>query len=359
MEKLPAKRLLPLCILNLLNKYTDEDIRLTPTEIEKILTDEYGIDLERKLVAKTLREMAECDELCELGYATKTRSGKEVYIDPDSEKRNHGVIWTDWYLRREFTDVELRVLIDMVLFAGFIPDSQRKTLLEKLTTLGGPSFKQKVKHISFAPNRGNENKQLFANIEVLDEAIRKGKQVEFSYLEYGLDKKLHKRKHKNGKIRRYIVSPYQLAVREEKYYLICNYQWRNGISHFRMDRIADITILGKSIRPFALLEDAEKYTLDLRKYVQEHLTMYTGESVQAVFQITHPLIMDMIDVFGNDVSFREKTDTHVTVSAKVNERAMRDFAKRLAPDVTVLSPPGLANAIKEDLQKALSKYQQN
>lgn len=358
MKKLPAKRLLPLCILHLLDKYTDEDVRLSPTEIRKILIDEYGINLERKLLANTLREMAECDELCELGYTTRTRDGKEVYVDPDSEK-NHGIVWTDWYLRREFTDVELRVLIDMVLFAGFIPDSQRRTLLEKLIALGGPSFRQKVRHISFAPKRGNENKQLFANVEMLDEAIRRGKQVEFSYLEYGLDKKLHKRKHKNGRVRRYVVSPYQLVVREEKYYLICNYRGYDGISHFRMDRIADITVLDKSSRPFGQMEDAEQYTLDLKKYVQEHLTMYTGGSVQAVFQITHPLIMDMIDVFGNDVSFREKTDTHVTVSARVNERAMRDFAKRLAPDVIVLSPPDLVNAIKEDLQGAVAKYQQN
>ena len=50
-----------------------------------------------------------------------------------------------------------------------------------------------------------DNKQLFYNIGVLDEAIRKNQKVSFEYVEYHTDKKLYSRKREDGTIRIYIV----------------------------------------------------------------------------------------------------------------------------------------------------------
>ena len=54
----------------------------------------------------------------------------------------------------------------------------------------------------------------------------------FHYLEYHTDKKLHKRRNKNGKVREYIINPYQLVAKEGKYYLICNYDKYDDISNY-------------------------------------------------------------------------------------------------------------------------------
>ena len=42
------------------------------------------------------------------------------------------IIFTDWYLEKDFTDSELRLLIDSLLFSKHIPYSQCKALIEKL-----------------------------------------------------------------------------------------------------------------------------------------------------------------------------------------------------------------------------------
>ncbi len=61
-------------------------------------------------------------------------------------------------------------------------------------------------------------------------------------------------------------------------------------------------------------------------------------------------------MFGSDIKFSNETDTHVTVSARVNEMAMYQFAKNSSPDVIVLSPQSLADRIKADANKTLEIY---
>ena len=117
--------------------------------------------------------------------------------------------WVDIYLSREFEPSEVRLLIDGLLFSHHIPRDNCQELAEKLSRIVSPYFKSHVRHIYTMPESIPQNPQIFLNIELLDEAIHLGRQVEFSYLEYGTDKKQHPRTYKNGRVRRYRVSPYQ------------------------------------------------------------------------------------------------------------------------------------------------------
>ena len=84
--------------------------------------------------------------------------------------------------------------------------------------------------------------------------------------------------------------------------------------------------------------------------------MYSSENVRVKFRIVKPMITDVIDMFGKDVIFSDENETHVTVTAKTNERAMQQFAKNFAPDVEVLKPERLREALREELEKALEVY---
>ena len=75
-----------------------------------------------------------------------------------------------------------------------------------------------------------------------------------------------------------------------------------------------------------------------------------------IYQITKPLISDVIDMFGNDVKFTDETDSFVAVAANVNEFAMLQFAKSFAPDVVVLKPKSLADKLKAELENTLIIY---
>lgn len=80
-----------------------------------------------------------------------------------------------------------------------------------------------MRHICNLPEDQPKNTELFYTIEILDEAIERGRQVQFRYGDYGTDKRLHLRTDSEGKIRDYLVNPYQMVATNGKYYLIGNY----------------------------------------------------------------------------------------------------------------------------------------
>lgn len=61
--------------------------------------------------------------------------------------------------------------------------------------------------------------------------------------------KLHHRINKNGDVREYIINPYTMVANGGKYYLICNYDKYDNLSHYRIDRISNIEILDTPRKP--------------------------------------------------------------------------------------------------------------
>ena len=212
MYTIQPKKLMIINILDILKKYTDEDHRLSQKDIVDILKKEYNMPADRKAVKSNLMN------LVDFGYTINYSESIRKYKNSEDK-----TVLTDWYFSHDFSDAELRLLIDGLLFSRHIPYSQRKELITKLEGLSSVYFHSKVRHICTMPDDSSSNKQLFYTIDVLDEAIEKKCQVEFEYCSYGTDKQLHPRRNDNGEIRRYIVNPYQLAVMSGRYYLICNY----------------------------------------------------------------------------------------------------------------------------------------
>lgn len=345
------KRLLILNILDILKRYTDENHRLSQREIADILESEYDMAADRKAVRRSLLDLINC------GYPIEYSETIRMTPNPKTGQPEESYIWSDFYLEREFTDSELRLLIDGLLFSRHVPYGQCKALVEKLEGLSNIYFRARVRHISKMPEDRTDNKQLFLNIELLDEAIGHHRKVSFHYLEYETDKRLHPKTRPDGSVREYVISPYQMVAREGKYYLICNYDTYDDISNYRVDRIADIKILDEPAKPFGKLNWAGGRTLDLAEYMREHPYMYSSSTVRVKFRVVRAMISDVIDLFGRDVRFSDEDESGVTVITTTNELAMEQFAESFAPDVVVLEPESLRERIIKNLERSLQTYQ--
>ncbi len=344
------KKLAIVNILDILKRYTDEDHRLSQKEIQDILEREYEMKLDRKAAKRNLMN------LIEFGYDINYSESVRIFKDKNGEEQEN-VILSDFYLVREFTDSELRLLIDSVLFSNHIPYKQDRELVKKLASLSNIYFKSRVKHIARMPEDKTDNKQLFYNIELLDEAIGKGRRVRFHYLEYRSDKKPHKRRDKDGKVREYEINPYQLVAKEGKYYLICNNHKYDTVGNYRVDRMTDMEILPFQRRAFHTLTDSDGRPLDLKEYMEKHIYMFAGENIRAVFRADKSMISDVIDLFGKDVKFSDESDKEITVTADVNELAMEQFAKAYTPYVEIIKPVSLRERMIHNLSAGLEKYQ--
>lgn len=365
MSDIHPKKLVILYILDILQKYTDEEHRLSQKEIQDILKREYEMTVDRKAVKRNLLNLIEYESNIE--YREVSR--KDIFRKKDSvsykgtsdfadkEISEDDLLWTDFYLKQKFTNEELRLLIDSLLFSKHIPYSQVKELITKLESLSNIYFKSCSQYIYPLPVERTDNKQVFYNIAILDEAIRKKKKVLFEYAEYHTDKKMHLKKREDGSVREYIITPYQMAVQEGKYYLICNYDKYDDISNYRVDRIRNIQILEEKGKPFETLKWSGHQPMNLNEYMKEHVYMYSSENAFVKFRIVKAMISDVIDLFGKDVTFSEETDTYVSVSVYVNERAAEQFGKNYAPDVVILQPKRLRDRLRDDLKKAWEAYE--
>ena len=338
------KKLLIMNILDILRRYSDADHRLSQKDIIDILQTEYEMFADRKAIKRNLMN------LIDFGY--NLEFSESVRRNKDGEEE---VIYTDWYLERDFSDAELRLLIDSLLFSKHIPYSQCKELIEKIEGLSNRYFKSKVRHVRNLPVDQPQNAELFYTIEILDEAIERNRQVVFHYGDYGTDKKLHLRERKDGKPREYLVNPYQMVATNGRYYLIVNVERHDNISHYRVDHIRDIEITDTPAKPQRKVEGLEN-GLDLPKHMAEHVYMFAGESQRVIMRTTPGMAGELIDWFGSGVTFSDETETSVIAHVTANLQAMRFWALQYAPYVTVLAPQSLVDTVKEDLTLSSEKY---
>lgn len=340
---IPPKKMVIINILDILKRYTDANHKLSQKQIADILKNEYNTVVERKTIKRNIMNLI--DFGYDIEYTETVR-----YIKNKNGVKEESSIFSDFYLSREFTDGELRLLIDSLMFNRYLPARQCKEMINKIEGLSNEYFKSRVGHVVNMPDNMPRNNQVFYTLEMLDEAISSNKQVSFVYNNYGTDKKLHPRKNEP-----YIINPYQMVAVNDKYYLICNVDKYDNVANFRLDRITEIKILNNKVKPKKQVKGLEN-GLNLPKHMAEHIYMFSGDSVRVMFRTKKYLLSEIFDWFGKDVTFSDETDEEVTCSVYVNEMAMRKWALQYALHVRVLSPQSMVDGVKEDLKKAMRNY---
>ena len=108
--KMPqGKKLLILNVLEILKKHSDADHRLSVTDIVGILKKEYDMIVDRKAVKRNL------DELRDMGYRISSTDSVRKKKDGTEE-----ILQTDWYLSSDFSEAELRIIIDSLMCSKHI-----------------------------------------------------------------------------------------------------------------------------------------------------------------------------------------------------------------------------------------------
>lgn len=261
-----------LCLLKLLEKYTDEDHQLTTSELSSLLENEYGLTVHRVTFKKDI------EALQAMGYdIVETRSSQNKYFLGS----------------REFELPELKLLIDAVESSKFITSTKSKELIEKIHSLTSIHQVEKLKRNNYVVrNVKPNNEQIYYIVDAVNDAINSNKQISFQYYDYtGLKKKVLKNK---GEI--YKLSPYHLVWNGDYYYVLGYSDKREKVISFRVDRIASVpTILNKDNIPMPK-------DFDLNEFTRSVFFMYGGDKVQVNLRCENGLMKTIIDRFGEDVT---------------------------------------------------------
>lgn len=270
-----------LCILEILKEYSDGENILRMSDILSKMNTIYGICPDRRTVYSAISLLGE------LGY------------DISSYEEN-GV---GYYLRtRDFEVSEISLLSNAVYSFPFISEKQTEELISKLQDQLSRPSRKRYRHLKCVrSDKKTENKQVFLNIELLDEAIERKKQVTLMLMKYGFDKLLHP-KHS----RKYTVTPVSLIYTNEHYYLVCKPSHYDKLCFYRIDRLSCISITEK---------EAEKVEFS-HELLQKTVYAFSGKAERIRIKCDNEILQDVIDKFG--------TGVHITPSDKDSFEAIFD-----------------------------------
>ena len=347
-----GKKIIILYILKILRDYTDEDHTMTQQQIADKLRSEYGLEVNRATVKRNIADLIDAD------YDIQYREVVRFHVSKATGEKEENVIYTDLYYEHEFTESELHMLIDGLLFSRSVPYRQRRELINKLGKLSSSWFNQRMNHVRCMSADSPQNPQLFHTIDVLDEAITAGKQIRITYNQYGTDLELHPTLNEDGTPKRQTLNPYQMVANEGRYYLICNNDHYSTVSNYRIDRITDIELLETPSKPKSRVEGLEN-GLNLSDYVYQNLNMFTSPPEDVEFVIPRSYVSLVIDFFGKHVSFFGQEDGTVSCRLKVSREAMKRWAAEHAAFVKVVSPESLAEDVRGEIRKAAELYGMN
>ena len=147
------KKLLIIYIYEILKEHSDENHLLTQQDIIKLIKQIYDMDCERKSVGNNI------DFLIDLGFDIIKVPHKGCYLG-----------------ERVLEPSEVSFIIDSLFSNKSISGKQAKELSNKLSNLLSKYQRKRYNYIYKAEqvNRTN-NKELFYNIEIIQEAIEKNK----------------------------------------------------------------------------------------------------------------------------------------------------------------------------------------
>ena len=320
------KNLALLRILEILQENTDCDHMLTHSEIAEKLLSEYGIEIERKAVGRNISLLLEAD------YDIVTTK-RGVYLN-----------------ERKYEPSEIRLLIDGVLSSRHVSLRHSRDLIEKLANEENKYFRKNIKHI-YSVNDFNksDNTEVFYSIDIVHEAIEKGKMVEYNYNKYDADKKLHKTSFQR-------ISPFQLILHNQRYYLMGYSSYWGHMTYHRLDRITNMIVSPRtsvSISEVEGFEDGINY-----KNLTTAMPYMFSDTPETIEMLAVDWILDqVIDWFGKDIKIdKTETETLYKITLKSSPTAMLFWAMQYTDECEVIKPTALRERIKETINKAKEKY---
>lgn len=336
----PKQKLKLLYIYDYLRKYSDSTHPVAVSDIIAHL-EENGISAERKSIYNDVEVLREYGLKIERG-TTKIRG---YYLDQKVFRKSELMLLADAvYASPVISQKKTLALIDKL--CDLVSVHQAKTLKKQYQVSGNARWGGMLK---------SDNEEFYHNIEVIQNAILKGKRIRFMY---------HRRVLANNLPvfdcgREFIISPYAAMWNQDKYYIIGNYDKYDELSHYRIDRMRNVTVLDTPIRHFREVS-VYKDKFDTADYARRVFNMYAGSDPSYVeLECDMKLLETVIERFGINVPYKQLSEHRFVVKAyAVINDGFEKWLLNLGGGVTVRAPQQLKDSMVIRLETMLKEYRQ-
>lgn len=324
-----GKKEVIILIYRILVEYTDEDHYLTQQQIIDKLANIYNVNIERKTVAYSIKLLQDLDYDIVKGEA----GGYALY-------------------QRPLENNEIKFINDALFSSRVITGKQAIEISNKLNAFLSKYQRKKYTYLykSTDLNR-TDNNNVFLNLELIEEAIEKGKKISFQYSTY--DETCKPALRFNGF--RFILSPYFLVNNFGKYYCLGHYKDNyHPLQNYRLEYMVDVKIEDDSLIPIKTVKGLENF--EITKYLNEHIYIFSSEVITAKFEILESFAGQYVtEYFGNNVKFYQENDkTYVKV--KCSYDALFYWILQYSYCIKVIEPTKLITRLKEFFETESKKY---
>ena len=267
-----------------LTEKTDAEHSVTTQEIIDYLALQ-GINAERKSI------YTDIDLLIDYGMDIVKNSG-----------RSGGYT----LVSRQFELAELKLLVDAVQSSRFITEKKSDELIAKLESYASKyEAKKLARQVNVNGRVKTMNERIYYSVDKIHEALNEESQIKFQYFTWTADKKMEL-KHGGAY---YSVSPWALCWDDEKYYLVGYDNREYKIKHFRVDKMADVSVV------YEEREGKEEFSkMQMSEYTNRLFGMFDGNLETVTLLCENHAANVIIDRFGTDIPLMKTDAEHFTVS---------------------------------------------
>lgn len=311
-------------LMELLRQETDENHAITTSEICRRL-GEMGISCERRTVGKDMKVLRE--------------QGFEIM----SELKGHENSY--WIADRSFELPELKILMDAVQAALFIPRDKTDVLLEKIAALGGTHQAELLQgNLVRFNTRKHSNHAIFYNIQAIEDALQEKKKLSFRY--FDLNEHLEKVYRMEGG--RYLADPIALIYDDNNYYLVSySPKYAHAVT-YRVDRMDQVRAEDEPLSAEAL-----EQRLNTSETVEQAFRMFLGEQREVTLRFHDRLLGLLYDKFGEDISVSrlDSQSCEATVNVQISP-PFWSWLFMLSGDLQLVGPEDLVEQYAKKLRQA-------
>lgn len=196
---------------------------------------------------------------------------------------------------RLFTPVQMALLLDAVRTSRSITQANSDEIEEKLLRLQSThQAKAQATPVHMAGRVKMQNETVLDTLALIQCALAEKRDISFSYLRYGANKKLESVPAADGQDR--LKTPLYLVYSEGNYYLLVfDEEAPDQVRSYRVDRMTNVMIREDSDpthRPSP--------TFDVDRYQRERIGMYNMKPVRMKLLVAEHAVAHIVDMFGAD-----------------------------------------------------------
>ena len=318
-----------LYILNVLKKYSDEEHKLSTSEIREKVNEEYGVDIEQRTIRRNINLLQQ-----KFGYDISTYNDNKIgyYMTNDPET--------------DFEPGEIRAIIDTFSYSTFIEPKVAEGIIKKCKKLQNIYENNKINNYKvYSPKGKTTNVEVIKNIEDISNSIVNKNKIKFDYWKYVIEgDRIEKQI-----VSKPVVSPYAIIYDKQQFYMLGIKEGNDEYFHYRLDRIKNLEELKEKI-------EIQKTDKEIEQYVDTSVEVFSGDEVEIEAECDGYLLGEVFEKFGKKVEVQPINKNTFSMKIKANPLGFKLWTMRNLDLVTIKKPESLVKEIKQVMSEAQKRY---